>query len=283
MILKLRLAPVRSGLSCAIAAGCLFVSAQGLHAADEVLGQEELLKVRMGLGAGVVPDYPGSDDYKFLPLPNFELSYGGYAFRSSRLGVEADVVAIPGLDAGPIIRYDGGRSSSVNDSAVALLPEIDGSVELGAFVGAGLPLEILGVESQSILTARVEFLQGLDGGHEGSTVGASVGLVSPLTESLTLISAVSTTYISENYADSYFDISAAASAASGLAVYDAGSGFRDVGVSVLANYKLNESWSINGLGSYSRIIGDAASSPVVEDRGSANQFFGGLGFSYTFQ
>jgi MipA family protein len=269
-------------VSCALAIVSQVALVNHSIAADETLSQVERLNVRLGLGVGYAPDYVGSDDYTVIPLPNFELRYGEYTVRSSRLGVEADVVGIRGLDAGPIIRYDQGRSSSVDDSAVALLPEVDGSVELGAFVGAGIPLSVLGVESQSILTARVEALKGLNGGHEGATVGASLGLVSPVTESFTLISSLSTTFMSEKYADSYFGVSAAGSAASGLPTFDADQGFRDVGVTLIANYKLNENWSLNGIGSYTRLIGDAADSPIVEDRGSANQFLGGLGFSYTF-
>ncbi len=252
------------------------------YAADEATSDQDSLNLRMGLGVGTAPDYLGSNDYTVIPLPNFELRYGGYAVRSSRLGVEADVVGIPGLDAGPIIRYDLGRSD-VDDSAVALLPEVDGSVELGAFIGAGIPLSILGAESQSIVTARIEALQGLKGGHEGATVGASLGLVTPVTEDLTLVGSLSTTFMSKDYANSYFDVSAAGSAASGLSAFDASSGFRDVGMTVIANYKLNESWSLNGIGSYSRLVGDAANSPIVKDRGSPNQFLGGLGFSYTFK
>jgi MipA family protein len=273
----------RMACVCVVAPGSQMVFAAQSHAADDNLSAEEKLKLRMGIGIGAAPDYIGSDDYTVIPLPNFELSYAGYALRSSRLGVEADLVAVTGIDAGPIIRYDRGRSSNVDDSVVALLPEVNGSVELGGFVGAGLPLSVAGLESSSIMTGRVEYLQGLDGGHEGATIGASVGLVSPVTDSLTLISSLSATYMSGNYADSYFDVSAAGSAASGLSVYDADNGFRDVGITFVANYELNENWSVNGVSSFSRLIGDAADSPIVAERGSQNQFLGGLGFSYTFR
>jgi MipA family protein len=273
----------RAARICAIGTTCLTAFAVASHAADKSLTADDALKLRMGLGVGTAPDYVGSDDYTVIPLPNFELSYAGYALRSSRLGVEADLVGITGLDAGPIIRYDRGRSSDVDDSVVAMLPEVDGSVELGGFVGAGAPLSVIGLESSSILAARVEYLQGLDGGHEGATAAASLSLISPLTDSLTLISSLSTTYMSGNYADSYFDVSALVSAASGLPIYDAGAGFRDLGVTFIANYKLNENWSVNGIGSFSRLIGDAAASPIVAERGSENQFLGGLGFSYTFK
>ncbi len=268
---------------CGLAAICLLAFAAPSAAADDNLNAEDKLKLRMGLGVGTAPDYIGSDDYTVIPFPNFELSYAGYALRSSRLGVEADLVGITGLDAGPIIRYDRGRSSSVDDSVVALLPEVDGSIELGGFVGAGLPLSVIGLDNSSIITGRVEYLQGLGGGHEGATIGASVGLVSPVTDSLTLISSLSTTYMSGSYADSYFDISAAGSAASGLSVFDADNGFRDVGITFVANYELNENWSVNGVGSFTRLIGDAAASPIVAERGSSNQFLGGLGFQLYVQ
>jgi MipA family protein len=108
-------------------------------------------------------------------------------------------------------------------------------------------------------------------------------LISPLTDSLTLISSLSTTYMSADYANSYFGVTALGSAASGLPVFDAGAGFRDVGVTFVANYELNENWSLNGIGSFTRLLGDAAASPIVAERGSSNQFLGGLGFSYTFK
>jgi MipA family protein len=268
---------------CGLTTTFLLAFAVSSFAADDNLSAEEKLKLRMGLGVGTAPDYIGSDEYTVIPLPNFELSYAGYALRSSRLGVEADLVGITGLDAGPIVRYDRGRSSDVDDSVVALLPEVDGSVELGGFVSAGAPLSVIGLESSSILAARVEYLQGLDGGHEGATAAASLSLISPVTDSLTLISSLSTTYMSGNYADSYFDVSALGSAASGLPIYDAGAGFRDLGVTFIANYELDENWSVNGVGSFTRLIGDAAASPIVAERGSSNQFLGGLGFSYTFK
>jgi MipA family protein len=274
---------IRAACVCAIASSSFASFVTPSFAADDNLSAEDTLKLRMGLGVGTVPDYTGSDEYTVIPLPNFELSYAGYALRSSRLGVEADLVGITGLDAGPIIRYDRGRSSDVDDSVVALLPEVDGSVELGGFAGAGAPLSVIGLESASILAARVEYLQGLDGGHEGATAAASLSLISPVTDSLTLVSSLSTTYMSGNYADSYFDVTALGSAASGLPIYDAGASFRDLGVTFIANYELNENWSLNGVGSFTRLIGDAAASPIVAERGSSNQFLGGLGFSYTFK
>jgi MipA family protein len=274
-----------SKIACAVGIGLAMVlSVQPVLAADEsdaspAAGREDSFKI--GIGVGTAPDYEGSDDYAVLPLPFFEMSYQGFGLSSNGLGVEADIVPFDGLDAGPILRYDGGRDK-VKDSFVKRLPEVDGSIEVGGFIGTGLPLRMIGMDSDAIITARFEFIQGLNGGHEGATATGSLGLVAPLSPDLTLISSVSTTYMSGDYADAYFSISGPASAASGLGAFEADAGFKDVSVSAIVDYALTENVSLNAIGSYSRLIGDAANSPIVKDRGDENQFFGGIGLSYTF-
>ncbi len=248
--------------------------------AAEADPSSDSLELTVGIGAGVAPDYEGANEYKAIPLPIFDLRYNGFSLRTSKLGVEADIVPLEAIQAGPIIRYNTGRDSGVDDEIVRLLPEVDGSVELGAYVGTGLPLNVIGLDSDSILTARVGFLHGLDGGHEGSTVEGSVGMVSRVTEQFTLIGSVSATYMSGDYADSFFSVSPAGSAASGLAAFDAASGMKDIGATLIGSYAVTDTWSLNGIGSYTRLLGDAADSPIVSERGSENQFFGGLGISY---
>jgi MipA family protein len=58
------------------------------------------------------------------------------------------------------------------------------------------------------------------------------------------------------------------------------SGFKDIGLGANVVHPLGGNWSLTGLGSYARLIGDAADSPLVKDRGTANQFRVGLGISY---
>ncbi len=234
----------------------------------------------IGIGGGVAPDYEGSNEYRAIPLPLFDLRYNGLSLRTSKFGVEADVLPSEAIQAGPIVRYNTGRDSGVDDDIVRLLPEVDGSVELGAYAATGLPLSVIGIESPSIVTARAGFLQGLDGGHEGLTVEGSLGLITPVSERLTVIGSLSATYMSEDYADSFFSVTPAGSAASGLAAFDAGSGIKDVGVSLIGSYEMTDTWSLYGIANYTRLLGDAADSPVVRERGSENQFFGGLGISY---
>ena len=75
---------------------------------------------------------------------------------------------------------------------------------------------------------------------------------------------------------------AADSARSGLNTYSADAGIKDAGLGVTLTYKFTDNWDVTGLANYTRLLGDAADSPVVDDEGDENQFFGGLTINYTF-
>jgi outer membrane protein len=245
--------------------------------------QASARELTLGAGAAYLPDHEGSDDYRFIPLAYLKYESEWITIRSSQLGLEADLIPSKAIEAGPIVRYDFGRDSDVDDPVVGLLPKVDESFELGAFVGGGLPLEVLGVDSPAIIVGRLSFIHGLDGGHEGAVLEGSLGLLTPLSDRLTIIASATASYMSENYADSYFGVSAAGSAASGLPQFDADQGFKDVGLSMIATYEWTEEIGSVLIGNYSRLIDDAADSPIVSQRGSEDQFFLGLGLTYTFR
>jgi MipA family protein len=80
----------------------------------------------------------------------------------------------------------------------------------------------------------------------------------------------------------YFGIDAAQSAASGLPVFYAKGGFHSVGAGVQARYQWTPQWAVRTYVEYDRLMGDAASSPLVTARGSSNQVTIGLGATYSF-
>jgi outer membrane scaffolding protein for murein synthesis (MipA/OmpV family) len=45
---------------------------------------------------------------------------------------------------------------------------------------------------------------------------------------------------------------------------------------------LRKGWSLFGLANYSRLVGDFRRSPLVADRGSADQWFGAVGLGYSW-
>jgi len=47
-------------------------------------------------------------------------------------------------------------------------------------------------------------------------------------------------------------------------------------------YLLDKDWSFITIANYTRLLNDAANSPLVENAGSKNQFWLGLGVAYRF-
>ena len=97
-----------------------------------------------------------------------------------------------------------------------------------------------------------------------------------------MIAAVGATWADDDYMKSYFGIDAANAAASGLDQYSADEGFKDVNFGGALTYRFLERWSVSVVGTYARLLDDAKDSPIVDDVGDANQFFGGTLINYPF-
>jgi outer membrane scaffolding protein for murein synthesis (MipA/OmpV family) len=95
-------------------------------------------------------------------------------------------------------------------------------------------------------------------------------------------------FVGNKYADYYFSISPADSFATGgvLSPFNADGGMKNWKAGLLLNQSLSgdllHGFSIFGAGQYSRLVGDFKRSPIVSQRGSANQWIGALGLAYTW-
>jgi outer membrane protein len=65
-----------------------------------------------------------------------------------------------------------------------------------------------------------------------------------------------------------------------LPAYKAGSGVNEVYVNLGTAIYLSKAWMLGAGLRYGRIVGDAADSPLVDQRGSENQVIGGIGLAY---
>ena len=74
----------------------------------------------------------------------------------------------------------------------------------------------------------------------------------------------------------------AQSSSSGLREFKASSGIKNVSGGANFIYPLDRHWSVISRNDYSRLLNDAAGSPLVKDLGSKNQFLLGLGVGYKF-
>ena len=81
--------------------------------------------------------------------------------------------------------------------------------------------------------------------------------------------------------ESYFAISPADSARSGLPIYHASSGIKDIGMNLALSHSVTENWTVGGLVAYKRLLNDAEDSPVTKV-GNENQYVAGLFFTYSW-
>ncbi len=81
---------------------------------------------------------------------------------------------------------------------------------------------------------------------------------------------------------SFFDVTSADAARSGLQAFDADDGFKDVTAFLALVYHFNPNWHVATGLRFQRLVSDAADSPIVDTRGSANQFVAGIGLAYSW-
>lgn len=226
-------------------------------------------KFTVGGGAFVGPDYSGSDDYEVRAAPVLKVQKDNFYIKTDGPGVRANVVPHGRFELGPVLRYGGGRDD-VEDAVVDRLPDVDDAFWVGVFAAFKVP-GVFG--ERDVLGFEVEAVEATSSDN-GAVVKLGVDYGRKVTQRLMLGVGLSTSYVDGDYADTYFSVSAAGAAASGLARYDAGSGFRDATLSLTGRFAVTESIGIGAIAGVSRLLGDAADSPVVDDRGTATPVFG---------
>ena len=246
-----------------------------------LIGPQKALANEFTFGLGFLssPDYLGADENETRAIPLIEFESERFNVRTSGLGVEAGLLNFGPISAGPILRYDGGRDpDDVDNDAVSELPEIDGTIELGGFVQAGFPLA-QGPNGVTLANARLEILQGVDGGHEGLTGRVSTGIAQELGE-FRVGGNLFASFGDEEYVDTFFGVPS--DTTSGLTPFDAEGGIYETGVGLFGQYDFSEEVTGSVFARYSVLQGDAADSPIVADEGNEEQLSIGFGVSYTF-
>lgn len=243
----------------------------------------------VGAGGAYLPSYEGSDDYLFTAMPLLQGSYGGIDFESRGPGISADIIPNPNdsnvnLLLGPSVRVNFDRTRRIKDPVVRLLGERDVAIEVGGFAGLGLSGVL---NPYDTLTARVDVVTDVSNEHDGTLITPSLAYSTPLSTALFAFVSVEATHASDEYMDSFFSVTPTGALASGLPVYGATGGWKNASASLGVNYDLSGDLRDGGLGlfaggSYSRLLEDAARSPIVRIRGDRDQWFAAAGVTYAF-
>jgi outer membrane protein len=249
-------------------------SAYGAHAADvpAVLPQQQHDNARphdvvleLGAGAAMRPAYEGSKDFDFSPTGFVTLHYlwlpGFGEVKSGR--------RLEGFAFGPAFRYVRKRNS--NDYAeLRGLDDIDAAFELGGRFSYTF----------GVFRPWVAVRYGL-GGHDGIVGEAGLDVVLRPTEAIEVMFGPRTSFATSEYMQTYFGVTPAEAARSGLPSYAPSGGFKGAGFEVGTRYEFTPQWSVISAVAYERLLGDAGKSPIVS-AGTDNQFTARLGLSYRF-
>lgn len=239
--------------------------------------------VQVGGGALIKPKYEGSDEYDVYGFPIIIPDFSGnsqFSFFKKYVEINgADDVRFKllnqgGFTAGPLAGYTFGREEDDGDK-LAGLGDVDEGLIVGGFVAYSFDV------NASKFTLSSSYHQQVTGDEDGYLLRFSAGVERPVNDRLKIKAKVGTTYADDEYFQTNFGVTSQQSLNSraNLAAFDADAGFKDVFVSLGTDLQLSESWKLIANVKYSRLLGDAEDSPVIE---TEDQFTGLIGLTYKF-
>lgn len=265
----------------AVFAAMSFASVASAQQAGGIAVEVPQVRNYIALGLASVPDYTGSDDYTAAIGPAGLLRFDSSERYVRLLATELSVNLLNSrnFSLGPMLNYRIGRTDDVEDEVVARMREIDDSLEAGGFVGwrwmsAQDPRHQVSLQLQGVFD--------VSGGHDGFLTSASARYFVPVARWLIVSLGTAATYASENYTQTYFGVDPDNAARSGLPLFRAGGGMRDVRISPMALVSFSPKWHLSAGVIFSQLVGDAADSPVVDTRGDSSQWMAGIGIVYAW-
>jgi MipA family protein len=259
---------IKKILSAALVSTLLSTAA---HAQSEAPREKEPRRIRLGLGAQVVPKFTGSEDLSVGPYWDVDIARGDKPFKFEAPGESASFSLIDssGFEFGPSANLVGSRRRKDID---VNMDEVGISVEVGAFAQYWLT---------PAFRVRVEGRKGVTG-HKAWVGSAGADFVARDGDKYVFSVGPRVSWSERKYQNAYFGVNPREAAATGLPAYRAGSGIHAVGAAAGLSYSLSEQWGVMGYAKYDRLIGDAADSPFIRTYGKRDQLSGGLGLTYTF-
>jgi outer membrane protein len=128
-------------------------------------------------------------------------------------------------------------------------------------------------------SVNLNYQPDLLGRKRGASYGFMVSHTQRLSQNWLLNVTTGLNGIDRQFAQSYFGVTSAQSARSGLPQYSASASLRDVSLSASLNYRVTDHWTALGRLSVTQLLGDAAASPIALSKG---QFSIMMGLGYRF-
>jgi outer membrane scaffolding protein for murein synthesis (MipA/OmpV family) len=232
------------------------------------------VRVSLGMGVALRPDYAGSRSQTLMPAPVIDIRFRDTLFLSTAGGLPslgANLINESGWRAGPVVRLRFPRQEKAN-AVLRGMGDVDWTPEVGGFVEYRAGYFRLGGEVR----------RGV-GDHDGVVAELRADAVTRPADGLTLSFGPRLNLGDESFTRRYFGVDTLQSARTGYPTHRPGGGVTSVGAAVFASYALTSKLSLTGIVEYNRLQGGAADSPLVRGgRGDANQVFTALSLTYSF-
>ena len=229
----------------------------------------------IGAGVRLRPAYDGSDSQRGELVPVVRYFGHPWFVRSTQGVLEGGVrlALTPGLHVGAQLAYEPGRRTSESDF---LKNRSIFDVDRGASIGAHVEWDHKIGPVPITLLARARQHTDSDRGAQAD-LRLSVGVLR--TGRLGAGVFAQTTWANAKSTGSMYSVTPQQSAASGLPVYGAGSGFLFTSVGLLWSFDLTRDWVAVGNVEARHLQGDARHSPLVE---RSTNYYGAAGVAYRF-
>lgn len=235
--------------------------------------ENDRLIISFGAGVQFLPEYPGAENLKLQPLFTGGARREGEPIpgRAPDDGFGFSLIGRGGrVEIGPMIAFQSERDQE--DVGVDV-GDVDFAFEPGVFVN---------INASDDLRLRAEARRGFDG-HEGWVGDLGVDYFLRADEDSVISIGPRLRLADEEYMQTYYGVTPAQAAASGLPAFAADGGVRAVGVVAGLTRDLSRNFGIYAYAQYDRLIGDAKNSPIVQQRGSENQFAAGIALYFNFR
>lgn len=230
------------------------------------------LDITVGAGIGVAPRFEGAKNFSLQPLPYIDASWRDRVFLSTDDGLGVNLLNKNGFYTGPFVWVSDGRRTG-SSNRLAGLSDVE-TVAIGGFFAR--------YEFNDAFDIFGRIHRDLEQGRRGLTTDIGAELDLPVTDTLIAGLKTTATWAQGDALRPFFGISQQEAQASGYAAFSPGSGWRDVTVEPSLTILLDDHWALTSLLTYERLLPTVNKSPLVADRGNANQLSYGLILTYHF-
>ncbi|TPI14025.1 MipA/OmpV family protein [Mesorhizobium sp. B4-1-3] len=225
----------------------------------------------LGATALVAPNFEGGKKYMLSAQPIISLGKVG---PEARFTSRNDNISLALIDDGSVRAGLTGKfifSRESKDELKGLDPVRWGG-EAGGFFEF-YPLDWV--------RARAELRPGIRA-HNGFVADIAADAFYDITPTVRISGGPRVSFASSDYFDAYYGVNAKEAAASGLSEYHPGGGVRSTGLGGAITWKVTEPMTASVFTEYSRLMGPAADSSLVKERGDRNQWTFGVSTTYRF-